>query len=210
MKLLILFILFSFILGCKNYKSSSPINEENPSDSFIDCDIIKELIDLDAQLNCKRAVMSDFLLADTTCYADTFAQYLNSVITNGKIKDSEFRDTMAYFVNCKPGDNTWRILVYDGFQRDPAMERYAIEKILKGYNQRYFRFHYLDYFKYKNVYYVKYYNVYNKTGSMLTQILIIQNNKLLYFNYMPTLRIEKNFQTPEEYFEDRLNTFYEL
>ena len=201
MKILFLLILISFIVSCKNFKKTSAIKEEETSHSFTNRDIIKELIDMDEQLNSKRQKFNDFLLGDTNYYKDTFAIYLNACLTNGRIKGSEFRDTVIHFTNYRPGNKIWRILVYDGFQRDQNIEKFMIEKHLKMYESRVLRFHFLEYFKYKQYYYVKYYNIDKRNKATLNRIFIIQNNKILYVNLMPFLRMEENFLTPEEHFE---------
>ena len=202
MKILFLLILISFIVSCKNFKKTSAIKEEETSHPFINRDIIKKLIDIDEQLNSKRQKFNDSLLTDTNYYKDTFAIYLDSCLTNGRIKGSEFRDIIVYFTNYISGDNKRRIVVYTDHKRNIGLEKFVYEYIFKTFGsfKKNSGYIYLDYFQYDNYYYVKYYYVFENIA-FLEKIYIIQNNKILYLNLMPSLGLEKNFQTPEEHFQ---------
>ena len=204
MKLLILLMIFSFVTGCKNSKITSNkekqvekdsllnIKEQITEDTSISRAVIHKMIEEDELLNKYRRIPEDSLLLTKIHYKDTIPNYIIGLQKTPK-------DSILYFMNYKPNDSTWRIVVYKGFQRNQELEKFIIEYI----SQRFLndRCTLPAYFKYDKYYYVKYYNVSKSNITFLDKIYIIQNNKILYFNPMPSLSIEKNFQTPQEHLE---------
>ena len=212
MKLLIVFMLLSFVVGCKNSKITSNkekqmekdsllnIKEQIIKDTLINRSVIHKMIEQDEQLNKFRRIPEDSLLLNKTHYKDTISKYIIS-LQNEKTQ----KDTILYFMNYKPNDTIWRIVVYKGFQRNQELEKFIIEYITERFlkDRRtlfdYFKYTFLEYFKYDKYYYVKYYSVSKRNIASLDKIYIIQNNKILYSNLMPYFGIEKNFETPEEH-----------
>ena len=214
MKLLIVFMLLFFVVGCKNSKITSNkekqmekdsllnIKEQIIKDTLINRSVIHKMIEQDEQLNKFRRIPEDSLLLNKTHYKDTISKYIIS-LQNEKTQ----KDTILYFMNYKSNDTTWRIVVYKGFQRNQDVEKFMIEyisnRLFNGNNRdaflEYFKYTFLEYFKYDKYYYVKYYRVSKHNIAFLDKIYIIQNNKILYFNLMPSLNMDKNFETPEEH-----------
>ena len=212
MKLLILLMIFSFVTGCKNSKITSNkekqvekdsllnIKEQITEDTSISRAVIHKMIEEDELLNKYRRIPEDSLLLTKIHYKDTIPNYIIGLQKTPK-------DSILYFMNYKPNDSTWRIVVYKGFQRNQELEKFIIEYISqnflshRGAFSKYFKYRFLEYFKYDKYYYVKYYSVSKSNITSLDKIYIIQNNKILYFNPMPSLSIEKNFQTPQEHLE---------
>lgn len=212
MKLLILLMIFSFVTGCKNSKITSNkekqvekdsllnIKEQITEDTSISRAVIHKMIEEDELLNKYRRIPEDSLLLTKIHYKDTIPNYIIGLQKTPK-------DSILYFMNYKPNDSTWRIVVYKGFQRNQELEKFIIEYISQRFlNDRrtlpaYFKYAFLEYFKYDKYYYVKYYNVSKSNITFLDKIYIIQNNKILYFNLMPYFSIEKNFETTQEHLE---------
>ncbi|WP_419545730.1 hypothetical protein [Odoribacter laneus] len=221
MKLLIVFMLLSFVLCCKNSKITSNkekqmekdyllnIKEQITKDTLINRSVIHKMIEQDEQLNKFRRIPEDSLLLNKTHYKDTISKYIIS-LQNEKTQ----KDTILYFMNYKPNDSTWRIVVYKGFERNQDVEKFMIEYIsnrfFNGNNRhtflKYFKYTFLEYFKYDKYYYVKYYSVSKRNIASLDKIYIIQNNKILYSNLMPYFGIEKNFEIPEEHLKSEDET----
>ena len=212
MKLLILSMVLFFVTGCKNSKITSNkekqvekdsllnIKEQITEDTSMSRAVLHKMIEQDELLNKYRRIPEDSLLLTKIHYKDTIPNYIIGLQKTPK-------DSILYFMNYKPNDSTWRIVVYKGFQRNQELEKFIIEYISQRFlNDRhtlpaYFKYAFLEYFKYDKYYYVKYYNVSKSNITFLDKIYIIQNNKILYFNPMPSLSIEKNFQTPQEHLE---------
>lgn len=212
MKLLILFILISVFIECKDFKSTSLIKEskaenkqKNENNSFVNKSLIEEMMWIDNPLNPKKRNTGISLLTDTTSYKDTF------IIKLCYMKDDkfqiEYRDTVAYFANYIANNNKWRILVYEGHKRNQSLEKFVIDYLCKFFipTSEFYKFLFLDYFYYKDCYYVKCYAVTGKKIAFLECIYIIKDNKLLYLNPMPSLGMRNSFMTPDEYFEFDLN-----
>ena len=211
MKLLILLMIFSFVTGCKNSKITSNkekqvekdsllnIKEQITEDTSISRAVIHKMIEEDELLNKYRRIPEDSLLLTKIHYKDTIPNYIIGL--NEQIP----KDSILYFMNYKPNDSTWRIVVYKGFQRNQELEKFIIEYISQRFLRRtlpaHFKYAFLEYFKYDKYYYVKYYNVSKSNITSLDKIYIIQNNKILYFNLMPYFSIEKNFETTQEHLE---------
>lgn len=212
MKLLILLMIFSFVTGCKNSKITSNkekqvekdsllnIKEQITEDTSMSRAVLHKMIEQDELLNKYRRIPEDSLLLTKIHYKDTIPNYIIGLQKTPK-------DSILYFMNYKPNDSTWRIVVYKGFQRNQELEKFIIEYISQRFlNDRrtlpaYFKYAFLEYFKYDKYYYVKYYNVSKSNITFLDKIYIIQNNKILYFNLMPYFSIEKNFETTQEHLE---------
>ena len=212
MKLLILLMIFSFVTGCKNSKITSNkekqvekdsllnIKEQITEDTSMSRAVLHKMIEQDELLNKYRRIPEDSLLLTKIHYKDTIPNYIIGLQKTPK-------DSILYFMNYKPNDSTWRIVVYKGFQRNQELEKFIIEYISQRFlNDRhtlpaYFKYAFLEYFKYDKYYYVKYYNVSKSNITSLDKIYIIQNNKILYFNLMPYFSIEKNFETTQEHLE---------
>ena len=213
MKLLILLMVLSFVTGCKNSKITSNkgkqvekdsllnIKEQITEDTFMSRAVIHKMIEQDELLNKYRRIPEDSLLLTKTHYKDTIPNYIIG------LNEQTPKDSILYFMNYKPNDNTWRIVVYKGFQRNQELEKFIIEYISqnflshRGAFSKYFKYRFLEYFKYDKYYYVKYYSVSKSNITSLDKIYIIQNNKILYFNLMPYFSIEKNFETTQEHLE---------
>lgn len=209
MKILIFFILITFFFSCKKSKNKEFMKDELMSTFYIDdkkkilpdtFDIVKKLIKLDKQLASKKQILNDSLLRDTNYYKDNF---IIQIYCNIK-KDIQLikKDTTVYFTNYISGDNKRRIVVYRDHKRNIGLEKFVYEYVVKTFGsfKKNSGYIYLDYFQYDNYYYVKYYYVFDNIA-FLEKIYIIQNNKILYLNLMPSLGLEKNFQTPEEHFQ---------
>ena len=210
MKLLILLMVLFFVTGCKHSKITSNkekqvekdsllnIKEQITEDTSISRAVIHKMIEEDELLNKYRRIPEDSLLLTKIHYKDTIPNYIIGLQKTPK-------DSILYFMNYKPNDSTWRIVVYKGFQRNQELEKFIIEYISQRFLRRtlpaHFKYAFLEYFKYDKYYYVKYYSVSKSNITFLDKIYIIQNNKILYFNPMPSLSIEKNFQTPQEHLE---------
>lgn len=212
MKLLILSMVLFFVTGCKNSKITSNkekqvekdsllnIKEQITEDTSISRAVIHKMIEEDELLNKYRRIPEDSLLLTKIHYKDTIPNYIIGLQKTPK-------DSILYFMNYKPNDSTWRIVVYKGFQRNQELEKFIIEYISQRFlNDRrtlpaYFKYAFLEYFKYDKYYYVKYYSVSKSNITSLDKIYIIQNNKILYFNLMPYFSIEKNFETTQEHLE---------
>lgn len=213
MKLLIVFMLLSLVLCCKNSKITSNkekqmgkdsllnIKEQITKDTFINRSVIHKMIEQDEQLNKFRRIPEDSLLLNKTHYKDTISKYIIS-LQNEKTQ----KDTILYFMNYKPNDSTWRIVVYKGFERNQDVEKFMIEYISNRFFNGNNRDAFLEYFKYDKYYYVKYYSVSKRNIASLDKIYIIQNNKILYSNLMPYFGIEKNFYNPEEHLKSEEET----
>ena len=211
MKLLILLMVLFFVTGCKNSKITSNkekqvekdsllnIKEQITEDTSISRAVIHKMIEEDELLNKYRRIPEDSLLLTKIHYKDTIPNYIIGL--NEQIP----KDSILYFMNYKPNDSTWRIVVYKGFQRNQELEKFIIEYISQRFLRRtlpaHFKYAFLEYFKYDKYYYVKYYNVSKSNITSLDKIYIIQNNKILYFNLMPYFSIEKNFETTQEHLE---------
>ena len=212
MKLLILLMIFSFVTGCKNSKITSNKEKQVEKDSLLNIKekitedtsmsraVIHKMIEQDELLNKYRRIPEDSLLLTKIYYKDTISKYITGLQNEKTPKDS-----ILYFMNYKPNDNTWRIVVYKGFQRNQELEKFIIEYISQRFLRRtlpaHFKYAFLEYFKYDKYYYVKYYSVSKHNIASLDKIYIIQNNKILYFNLMPYFSIEKNFETTQEHLE---------
>ena len=206
MKLLILLMIFSFVTGCKNSKITSNKEKQVEKDSLLNIKekitedtsmsraVIHKMIEQDELLNKYRRIPEDSLLLTKIYYKDTISKYITGLQNEKTPKDS-----ILYFMNYKPNDNTWRIVVYKGFQRNQELEKFIIEYISQNFLSH--RGAFLEYFKYDKYYYVKYYSVSKHNIASLDKIYIIQNNKILYFNLMPYFGIEKNFETTQEHLE---------
>ena len=212
MKLLILSMVLFFVTGCKNSKITSNkekqvekdsllnIKEQITEDTSMSRAVLHKMIEQDELLNKYRRIPEDSLLLTKIHYKDTIPNYIIGLQKTPK-------DSILYFMNYKPNDSTWRIVVYKGFQRNQELEKFIIEYISQRFlNDRhtlpaYFKYAFLEYFKYDKYYYVKYYNVSKSNITSLDKIYIIQNNKILYFNLMPYFSIEKNFETTQEHLE---------
>ena len=212
MKLLILLMIFSFVTGCKNSKITSNkekqvekdsllnIKEQITEDTSMSRAVIHKMIEQDELLNKYRRIPEDSLLLTKIHYKDTIPNYIIGLQKTPKV-------SILYFMNYKPIDSTWRIVVYKGFQRNKELEKFIIEYISqnflshRGAFSKYFKYAFLEYFKYDKYYYVKYYSVSKSNITSLDKIYIIQNNKILYFNLMPYFSIEKNFETTQEHLE---------
>lgn len=213
MKLLIVFMLLSLVLCCKNSKITSNkekqmgkdsllnIKEQITKDTLINRSVIHKMIEQDEQLNKFRRIPEDSLLLNKTHYKDTISKYIIS-LQNEKTQ----KDTILYFMNYKPNDSTWRIVVYKGFERNQDVEKFMIEYISNRFFNGNNRDAFLEYFKYDKYYYVKYYRVSKRNIASLDKIYIIQNNKILYSNLMPYFGIEKNFYNPEEHLKSEEET----
>ena len=213
MKLLILSMVLFFVTGCKNSKITSNkekqvekdsllnIKEQITEDTSISRAVIHKMIEEDELLNKYRRIPEDSLLLTKIHYKDTIPNYIIG------LNEQTPKDSILYFMNYKPNDSTWRIVVYKGFQRNQELEKFIIEYISQRFlNDRhtlpaYFKYAFLEYFKYDKYYYVKYYSVSKSNITSLDKIYIIQNNKILYFNLMPYFSIEKNFETTQEHLE---------
>ena len=211
MKLLILLMIFSFVTGCKNSKITSNkekqvekdsllnIKEQITEDTSMSRAVIHKMIEQDELLNKYRRIPEDSLLLTKIHYKDTIPNYIIG------LNEQTPKDSILYFMNYKPNDNTWRIVVYKGFQRNQELEKFIIEYISQRFLRRtlpaHFKYAFLEYFKYDKYYYVKYYSVSKHNIASLDKIYIIQNNKILYFNLMPYFSIEKNFETTQEHLE---------
>ena len=211
MKLLILLMVLFFVTGCKNSKITSNkekqvekdsllnIKEQITEDTSISRAVIHKMIEEDELLNKYRRIPEDSLLLTKIHYKDTIPNYIIGL--NEQIP----KDSILYFMNYKPNDSTWRIVVYKGFQRNQELEKFIIEYISQRFLRRtlpaHFKYAFLEYFKYDKYYYVKYYSVSKSNITSLDKIYIIQNNKILYFNLMPYFSIEKNFETTQEHLE---------
>ena len=211
MKLLILLMIFSFVTGCKNSKITSNkekqvekdsllnIKEQITEDTSMSRAVIHKMIEQDKLLNKYRRIPEDSLLLTKIHYKDTIPNYIIG------LNEQMPKDSILYFMNYKPNDSTWRIVVYKGFQRNQELEKFIIEYISQRFLRRtlpaHFKYAFLEYFKYDKYYYVKYYNVSKHNITSLDKIYIIQNNKILYFNLMPYFSIEKNFETTQEHLE---------
>lgn len=213
MKLLIFLMVLFFVTGCKNSKITSNkgkqvekdsllnIKEQITEDAFMSRAVIHKMIEQDELLNKYRRIPEDSLLLTKTHYKDTIPNYIIG------LNEQTPKDSILYFMNYKPNDNTWRIVVYKGFQRNQELEKFIIEYISqnflshRGAFSKYFKYRFLEYFKYDKYYYVKYYSVSKSNITSLDKIYIIQNNKILYFNLMPYFSIEKNFETTQEHLE---------
>ncbi|WP_281839931.1 hypothetical protein [Odoribacter laneus] len=213
MKLLILLMVLSFVTGCKNSKITSNkeeriekdsllnIKEQITEDTSMNRTVIHKMIEQDELLNKYRRIPEDSLLLTKIHYKDTIPNYIIG------LNEQTPKDSILYFMNYKPNDSTWRIVVYKGFQRNQELEKFIIEYISqnflshRGAFSKYFKYRFLEYFKYDKYYYVKYYSVSKSNITSLDKIYIIQNNKILYFNLMPYFSIEKNFETTQEHLE---------
>ena len=213
MKLLILLMVLSFVTGCKNSKITSNkeeriekdsllnIKEQITEDTSMNRTVLHKMIEQDELLNKYRRIPEDSLLLTKIHYKDTIPNYIIG------LNEQTPKDSILYFMNYKPNDSTWRIVVYKGFQRNQELEKFIIEYISqnflshRGAFSKYFKYRFLEYFKYDKYYYVKYYSVSKSNITSLDKIYIIQNNKILYFNLMPYFSIEKNFETTQEHLE---------
>ena len=209
MKLLIFLMVLFFVTGCKNSKITSNkgkqvekdsllnIKEQITEDAFMSRAVIHKMIEQDELLNKYRRIPEDSLLLTKTHYKDTIPNYIIG------LNEQTPKDSILYFMNYKPNDNTWRIVVYKGFQRNQELEKFIIEYISQNFlsHRGAFKYRFLEYFKYDKYYYVKYYSVSKSNITSLDKIYIIQNNKILYFNLMPYFSIEKNFETTQEHLE---------
>ena len=205
MKLLILLMVLSFVTGCKNSKITSNkeeriekdsllnIKEQITEDTSISRAVLHKMIEQDELLNKYRRIPEDSLLLTKIHYKDTIPNYIIG------LNEQTPKDSILYFMNYKPNDSTWRIVVYKGFQRNQELEKFIIEYISQNFLSH--RGAFLEYFKYDKYYYVKYYSVSKSNIASLDKIYIIQNNKILYFNLMPYFGIEKNFETTQEHLE---------
>lgn len=134
MKLLILLMIFSFVTGCKNSKITSNkekqvekdsllnIKEQITEDTSISRAVIHKMIEEDELLNKYRRIPEDSLLLTKIHYKDTIPNYIIGLQKTPK-------DSILYFMNYKPNDSTWRIVVYKGFQRNQELEKFIIEYI---------------------------------------------------------------------------------
>ena len=213
MKLLILLMVLFFVTGCKNSKITSNkekqvekdsllnIKEQITEDTSMSRAVLHKMIEQDELLNKYRRIPEDSLLLTKIHYKDTIPNYIIG------LNEQTPKDSILYFMNYKPNDSTWRIVVYKGFQRNQELEKFIIEYISqnflshRGAFSKYFKYRFLEYFKYDKYYYVKYYSVSKHNIAYLDKIYIIQNNKILYFNLMPYFGIEKNFETTQEHLE---------